>query len=39
LPLFLRLKIAAHRPDLVNFKMDPTENSELWNVEEWDLAP
>ncbi|MER3513695.1 MAG: hypothetical protein C4310_04285 [Chloroflexota bacterium] len=39
LPLFLRLKIAAHRPDLVNFKMDPTENSEMWNIEELDLAP
>jgi len=38
LPLFLRLKIAATRADLQNFKMDPTENSELWNIEELDLG-
>jgi peptide/nickel transport system substrate-binding protein len=37
-PLYLRLKLAATRPDLVNFIMDPTENSEFWNIEEFDIA-
>ena len=37
-PLYLRLKLAATRPDMVNFIMDPTENSEFWNIEEFDIA-
>jgi len=37
-PLFLRLKLAATRPDFCNFIMDPTENSELWNVEFFDYG-
>lgn len=37
LPLFLRLKIAATRPLVRGFLLDPTENSELWNIEAIDL--
>lgn len=34
-PLYLRLKLAATRPDMCNFKMDPTADSEMWNIEEF----
>ncbi len=34
-PLYLRLKLAATRPDFCNFIMDPTVNSEFWNIEEF----
>jgi peptide/nickel transport system substrate-binding protein len=34
-PLFLRLKLAATRPDMCDFIMDPTANSEFWNIEEF----
>ncbi len=37
-PLFLRLKLAATRPDMCNFVMDPTANSEFWNIEEFDYG-
>ncbi len=37
IPLFLRLKVAAARPEVVNFGVDPTENSELYNIYEFDL--
>jgi peptide/nickel transport system substrate-binding protein len=37
-PLYLQLKIAATRPDMCNFIMDPTENSEMWNIEEFDYG-
>jgi peptide/nickel transport system substrate-binding protein len=37
LPLFLRLQIAATRPLVRGFLLDPTENSELWNIEAIDL--
>jgi peptide/nickel transport system substrate-binding protein len=37
-PLYLRLKLAATRPDMKNFIMDPTANSEFWNVEEFDYG-
>ena len=37
LPLFLHIKIAATRPEVTGFVMDPTENSEMWNVEVMDL--
>ena len=36
-PLFLRLKLAAYRPEVTGFIMDPTENSEMWNIESFDL--
>jgi peptide/nickel transport system substrate-binding protein len=38
-PLFLRLKLAVTRPDMCNFVMDPTANSEMWNIEEFDYGP
>ncbi|TES91715.1 MAG: hypothetical protein E3J88_02050, partial [Anaerolineales bacterium] len=34
-PLYLRLKLAATRTDMCNFIMDPTANSEMWNIEEF----
>jgi peptide/nickel transport system substrate-binding protein len=37
-PLFLRLKLAATRPDMCNFVMDPTNNSEFWNIEAFDYG-
>ncbi len=37
-PLFLRLKLAATRPDMCNFIMDPTNNSEMWNIEAFDYG-
>jgi peptide/nickel transport system substrate-binding protein len=37
-PLFLRLKLAATRPDMCNFIMDPTANSETWNIENFDYG-
>ncbi len=37
-PLLLRLKLAATRPDMCNFIMDPTQNSEFWNIEKFDFA-
>ncbi|MEZ4517800.1 MAG: peptide ABC transporter substrate-binding protein [Chloroflexota bacterium] len=32
IPLFLRLKVAATRPEVINFNIDPTQVSELYNV-------
>ena len=37
-PLYLRLKLAGTRPDMCNFIMDPTANSEMFNVEEFDYG-
>ncbi|MCB8989705.1 MAG: peptide ABC transporter substrate-binding protein [Ardenticatenaceae bacterium] len=37
IPLFLRLKVAAARPEVMNFGVDPTQNSELYNIYELDL--
>jgi peptide/nickel transport system substrate-binding protein len=37
-PLFLRLKLAATRPDMCNFINDPTNNSEMWNIEAFDYG-
>ena len=34
IPLFLRLKVAAARPGVCNFSVDPTQNSEVWNLFE-----
>jgi peptide/nickel transport system substrate-binding protein len=34
IPLFLRLKIGAARPEVCNYGIDPTQNSELYNIEE-----
>jgi peptide/nickel transport system substrate-binding protein len=38
-PLYLRLKLAITRPDMCNFFMDPTNNSEMWNIEEFGYGP
>jgi peptide/nickel transport system substrate-binding protein len=38
LPLFTRLKIAVSDADLQGLQVDPTENSEFYNVEEWFLS-
>jgi peptide/nickel transport system substrate-binding protein len=35
-PLYLRLKLAATRVDMQGFIMDPTQDSEMWNIEEFD---
>ena len=35
IPLYLRLKIAAARPDICNFDLDPTARA-LWNIESLD---
>ena len=37
IPLFLRLKVAAARPNVLNFGVDPTQNSELYNIYQFDL--
>ena len=37
IPLFTQLKVAAARPELLNFRLDPTQPSELWNLYELDL--
>jgi ABC-type oligopeptide transport system substrate-binding subunit len=37
-PLYLNIKLAATRPDLCGFIMDPTANSEFWNIEEFDYG-
>jgi peptide/nickel transport system substrate-binding protein len=39
IPLYQRLVMAATRPDLCGFKLDPTTASDLWNLERFDLAP
>ncbi len=38
IPLFIRLKVAATRPEVQNLGLDPTQPSELWNLYEIDLA-
>lgn len=38
IPLFLRLKVAAARPEVCNFGVDPTQNSELYNIAEIGLG-
>jgi len=34
LPLYIRIKVAACRPGVYGFLLDPTETGELWNVEK-----
>jgi len=34
-PLFWRIKVAAARPGLCNFVLDPTAASDLWNIERY----
>jgi peptide/nickel transport system substrate-binding protein len=37
-PLFMRLRLAASRPDLQGLAMDPTAHSEFWNIEAFGLG-
>ena len=39
LPLFARAKILVTRPEILGVIMDPTANSEFWNVENFDFQP
>ncbi|MBA3530918.1 MAG: hypothetical protein H0T73_03200, partial [Ardenticatenales bacterium] len=38
IPLFARAKVAVVRPGVEGVIMDATENSELWNVENFTFA-
>ena len=38
LPLFARIKLCATRPEITGVIMDPTENSEMWNIENFDIV-
>ena len=38
IPLYLRIKVAAARPDMCDFDLDPTANT-LWNIEVLDYQP
>lgn len=38
IPLFARAKILVTRPEVVGVIMDPTANSEFWNVENFDFS-
>jgi len=38
IPLFARVKVMATAPNVVNFRPDPTVNSETWNIETWGIA-
>ena len=37
IPMFLRLIVAAARPEVLNFQPDPTAGSEMYNIQEIDL--
>jgi peptide/nickel transport system substrate-binding protein len=37
-PLYLRNKVAASRPDMCGFIFDSTQNSEFWNIEAFDYG-
>lgn len=39
LPLFTRAEIVVLRPGVTGVQLDATANSELWNVEEFDVGP
>jgi peptide/nickel transport system substrate-binding protein len=39
IPLFARAKVAVIRPGVTGVIIDPTENSELFNVENFDIEP
>jgi len=36
-PLFMRLRVALARPGVLNFELDPSASSELWNIEMLDV--
>lgn len=37
LPLFQRVSLSATRPGVLNYKPNPTIDSPLWNIWEWDI--
>jgi peptide/nickel transport system substrate-binding protein len=39
IPLFSHLKLAVTRPRVQNFRLDPSQDSEMWNIFEIDLSP
>ena len=39
IPLYARLKLAAMRPDMCNFALQPNLLFDFWNLEEWDVNP
>ena len=39
IPLYMRIKVAASRPDLCNFDLTPAIVFDLWNLEELDVDP
>ncbi len=39
IPLFLRVKTAAARPDLCGYSLDSTSDSDFWNIEAFDYGP
>jgi len=38
LPLFARMKLGAHRPNVTGVIIDPTSNSEMFNIENFDIT-
>lgn len=38
MPLFTRMRLAATTPNVLNFRLDPTQNSALWNAFELDMS-
>jgi peptide/nickel transport system substrate-binding protein len=38
IPLYLRIKFAVTRPDFCGLIIEPTSNSELWNIENFDYG-
>jgi peptide/nickel transport system substrate-binding protein len=39
IPLYWRIIVAATRPGVCNFSLDPTASSSLWNIEMFDSGP
>ncbi len=39
IPLYLRLRVAAARPDLCSFTIDLTSSGDLWRIEEFAVSP
>ena len=37
-PLYLRIKVSAMRPDMCGVIVDPTAYTEFWNIEEFDYG-
>ncbi|MBP6017187.1 MAG: hypothetical protein KA586_10745 [Candidatus Promineofilum sp.] len=38
IPLFTRMRLAATTPEVLNFRLDPTQPSALWNAFELDMS-